>query len=123
MGPYNVILPEPYEARRVLETKAHQAASGGLEIQCRASLPLLSKLPRRVSGFGGFATRPTKKEDPLFGGGKMFAARANTHPRNPPKPPLWSTGLIIAEASMAFTYTDSDSRHRACSAIVSENRL
>jgi len=53
----------------------------------------------------------------------MFAARANTHLRNPPKSPLWSTGLISADASMAFTYTGSESRHHAFSAIAIDNRL
>jgi hypothetical protein len=60
---------------------------------------------KRYAGFPGLAglpPAPPKKKTPSSGG-KMFAARANTHPRNPPKPPLWSTGLIIAEASMAFT--------------------
>jgi hypothetical protein len=55
--------------------------------------------------------------------GKMFATRAKLNPANPPKPPLWSTSLIIADSYMAFTYTDAESRHRACAAIASENRL
>src|SRR5215475_10575691 len=64
----------------------------------------------------------TKKRPPLSGGENVCGTGPNT-PAKPPKPPLWSTGLIITDASMAFTYTDSDSRHRAFSAIASENRL
>jgi hypothetical protein len=68
-----------------METRAPQVPSGGLGIQCRASLPLPSKLLPRVSGFGGFATPPHQKKDPLFGGEKMFCGTGQNTPAKPAK--------------------------------------
>src|SRR5215510_10269150 len=67
-GPYNMILPELCKGRECTGDPSAPGSAKWTGIQCRASLPLRSKLLRRVCGFGGFATRPPQKTDPLFGG-------------------------------------------------------
>jgi hypothetical protein len=94
-------LPEPCEARRVVETKGLQAASSGLELSagclshchenCYAGFPRLA----------GFKPAPTKKTDPSSGG-RCFAARAKTHPRNPPKPPSQREAPPITDSGMLW---------------------
>ena len=117
-----MILPEPCEARRVLETRALQAASSGLESNVGYLSDCHQNYYAGFPGLAGLPPAPHQKKTPSLGG-EDVCDTAKTHPRNPPKPPLWSTGLIISDTSMAFTYTDAESRHRACSAIASENRL
>jgi hypothetical protein len=85
VGPYSMILPEPCEARRVLETKALQAASSGLESRVERPSHCHQNRGAGFPGLAGFKPAPPKKKTPLRGK-KYFAARAKTHPRNPRLP-------------------------------------
>jgi hypothetical protein len=84
VGPYSMILPEPYEARRVLETRALQAASSGLESRVGRLAHCHPNCHAGFPGLAGLPPAPTKKEDPLFGGGDVYDTGQNT-PAKPAK--------------------------------------
>jgi hypothetical protein len=78
-------LPEPCEAKVVMETKGHQAASSGLE----SSVGRLSHYHQhRFTGFPGLAgltPAPHQKKTPSFGG-KDVCSTGQSKPGKPAKP-------------------------------------
>src|SRR5262245_41447685 len=77
-------LPEPCEVRRVLETRALQAASSGLEPSAGRLSHCHSNHCTGFPGLAGLPPAPTKKKTPLFRGEDVCDTGQNT-PGKPAK--------------------------------------
>src|SRR5215471_18627238 len=96
---------DPAKAVGNQESAGNRSTPGSVR---QADIPWSGGVGCGVCGFGGFATRPTQKCPPLWGG-RIFAPRAKTHLGNPQNPrlPVWSCSSSVSAIRMFLAQMSS----------------